>query len=42
MRFYEYESRQIVKRAGIPTTKFGYATTPEEARAAAADIGGRW
>jgi succinyl-CoA synthetase beta subunit/citryl-CoA synthetase large subunit len=40
MRFYEYESRQIVKRAGIPTTKFGYATTPEEARAIAADIGG--
>jgi succinyl-CoA synthetase beta subunit len=40
MRFFEYESRQIVKRAGIPTTKFGFATTPEEARAIAADIGG--
>ena len=40
MRFFEYESRQIVKRAGIPTTKFGFASTPEEARAIAADIGG--
>ena len=40
MRFFEYESRQIVKRAGIPTTKFGFATTPEQARAIAADIGG--
>ena len=40
MRFFEYESREIVKRAGIPTTKFGFATTPEEARAIAADIGG--
>jgi succinyl-CoA synthetase beta subunit len=40
MRFFEYESRQIVKRAGIPTTKFGFATTPEEARAIAADIDG--
>ena len=40
MRFFEYEARQIVKRAGIPTTKFGFATTAEEARAIAADIGG--
>ncbi|HEV2919356.1 MAG TPA: ATP-grasp domain-containing protein, partial [Actinomycetota bacterium] len=40
MRFFEYESRQIVKRAGIPTTKFGFATTPDEARAIAEDIGG--
>jgi succinyl-CoA synthetase beta subunit/citryl-CoA synthetase large subunit len=40
MRFFEYESRQIVKRAGIPTTTFGFATTPEEARAIAERIGG--
>ncbi len=40
MRFYEYESREIVKRAGIPVTKYGFATTAEEARAIAADIGG--
>src|SRR4051794_41451228 len=40
MRFFEYESREIVRRAGIPTTKFGFARTAEEARAIAADIGG--
>src|SRR5919202_5497520 len=40
MRFFEYESREIVRRAGIPTTKFGFARTAEEARAVAADIGG--
>jgi succinyl-CoA synthetase beta subunit len=38
MRFFEYESREIVKRAGIPTTKFGFAKTPEEARAIAEEI----
>ena len=27
MRFFEYESREIVRRAGIPTTKFGFAKT---------------
>jgi succinyl-CoA synthetase beta subunit len=40
MRFYEYEAREIVKRAGIPVTDFGFATTPEEARAIAERIGG--
>jgi succinyl-CoA synthetase beta subunit len=40
MRFYEYESRRIVERAGIPVTRYGFCTTPEEARSAAADIGG--
>src|SRR5919201_620022 len=40
MRFFEYESREIVKRAGIPVTKFGFAKTPEEARAIAEDIDG--
>jgi succinyl-CoA synthetase beta subunit len=40
MRFYEYESRRIVERAGIPVTKYGFCKTPEEARAAAAEIGG--
>src|SRR5258705_3883381 len=40
MRFFEYESREIVKRAGIPTTDFGFATTPEEARAVAERIAG--
>jgi succinyl-CoA synthetase beta subunit len=40
MRFYEYESRRMVERAGIPVTKYGFCTTPEEARSAAVDIGG--
>src|ERR687895_555152 len=40
MRFYEYESRRIVKRAGIPVTDFGFAETAEEARAIAERIGG--
>ena len=39
MRFFEYESREIVRRAGIPVTDFGFATTPEEARAVAERIG---
>ncbi len=40
MRFYEYEAREIVRRAGIPVTEFGFATTPDEARAAAERIEG--
>jgi succinyl-CoA synthetase beta subunit/citryl-CoA synthetase large subunit len=40
MRFFEYESREIVRRAGIPTTDFGFATTPEEARTVAERIAG--
>jgi succinyl-CoA synthetase beta subunit len=40
MRFYEYESREIVKRAGIPVTSYGHARTAEEARDIAESIGG--
>ena len=40
MRFFEYESRAIVAKAGIPVTKHGLAKTPEEARGIAADIAG--
>src|SRR5437764_12447326 len=40
MRFFEYESRAIVAKAGIPVTKHGFAKTPEEARQVAQDIGG--
>src|SRR4051812_20934841 len=40
MRFFEYESRRIVELAGIPVTKYGFCRTPEEARAAAEEIGG--
>src|ERR1700748_2126301 len=40
MRFFESEARKIVELAGIPVTKYGFCTTPEEARAAAEEIGG--
>jgi succinyl-CoA synthetase beta subunit len=40
MRFYEYESRQIVQRSGIPVSPHGFATTPQEARRVAEEIGG--
>ena len=40
MRFFEYEAREIVKRAGIPVTDFGFATTAQEAREIAHRIGG--
>jgi succinyl-CoA synthetase beta subunit/citryl-CoA synthetase large subunit len=38
MRFFEYESRAIVAKAGIPVTKHGFATSADEARAIAQDI----
>ena len=40
MRFYEYEAREIVKRAGIPVTDFGFVTDAEAAREIAQRIGG--
>jgi succinyl-CoA synthetase beta subunit/citryl-CoA synthetase large subunit len=40
MRFFEYEAREIVKRAGIPVTHFGFAKSPEEAREIAEEVGG--
>ena len=40
MRFYEYEIRRIVERAGIPVTEYGFAKTADEAREAAERIGG--
>src|ERR1700753_2927673 len=39
MRVFEVEARKIVELAGIPVTEYGFCTTPEEARAAAAEIG---
>src|SRR5947209_20111477 len=38
MRFFEYESRAIVGKAGLPVTKHGFATTADEARGIAEDI----
>jgi succinyl-CoA synthetase beta subunit/citryl-CoA synthetase large subunit len=40
MRFYEYEAREIVKRAGIPVTDYGFTRDPAEAAEIAARIGG--
>ena len=40
MRFFEYESRRLVEAAGIPVTKYGFATTDQEAKQIAEDIGG--
>jgi succinyl-CoA synthetase beta subunit/citryl-CoA synthetase large subunit len=40
MRFFEYESRAIVAKAGIPVTKHGFARTVDQARAIATDIDG--
>ena len=40
MRFYEYEAREIVKRAGIPVTDYGFTTDAAEARSIAERIGG--
>jgi succinyl-CoA synthetase beta subunit len=40
MRFYEYESRRIVERAGIPVTEYGFCKSAAEARQAAEKIGG--
>ena len=39
MRFFEYAARELVTRAGIPVTDYGFATTPAEAREIAVRIG---
>jgi succinyl-CoA synthetase beta subunit len=40
MRFFEYEAREIVKRAGIPVTDYGFTTDAGEAETIARRIGG--
>jgi succinyl-CoA synthetase beta subunit len=40
MRFFEYEAREVVKRAGIPVTDYGFTTDAGEAKAIAERIGG--
>jgi len=37
---YEYQGKQLFARFGIPVSEGRLATTPEEARAAAEEIGG--
>jgi succinyl-CoA synthetase beta subunit/citryl-CoA synthetase large subunit len=40
MRFFEYEAREIVKRAGIPVTDYGFTRDAAEAKEIAARIAG--
>ena len=40
MRFFEFEAREVVKRAGIPVTDYGFTTDAAEARTIAERIGG--
>src|SRR5215211_5872323 len=40
MRFYEYESRRVLVREGIPLSKHAFATSAEEAKKIADEIGG--
>jgi succinyl-CoA synthetase beta subunit/citryl-CoA synthetase large subunit len=40
VRFFEFESRQILQREGIPVADGGFATDAEAAKAIAAEIGG--
>src|SRR5918996_4321036 len=40
MDLYEYQGKELFRRFGIPTSDGRLATTPEEARAAAAELGG--
>ena len=40
MRFFEFEAREVVKRAGIPVTDYGFTTDPAQARQIAGGSGG--
>jgi succinyl-CoA synthetase beta subunit len=40
MRLFEYEAREVVRRAGIPVTDYGFTTDAEEAKRIAERIGG--
>jgi succinyl-CoA synthetase beta subunit len=40
MRFYEYESKQILRTVGMPLPKSHFCTTAAEAKTAAEEIGG--
>src|SRR3954452_5244146 len=41
MDLYEYQGKQLFKQFGIPVSDGRYVTTPEEARAAAEELGGQ-
>src|SRR4029079_5271007 len=38
---YEYQGKELFRRAGIPVSERRLATTPQEARAAAMELGGQ-
>src|SRR5215213_1353974 len=40
MDLYEYQGKELFRRFGIPVSEGGLATTPQEARAAAEELGG--
>ncbi len=40
MKVHEYQAKEIFKEYGIPVPKGGLATTPQEARKVAGDVGG--
>src|SRR5216684_3978525 len=40
MRLFEFEAREVVKRAGIPVTDYGFTTDPAQAGEIARRIGG--
>ena len=42
MRFFEFEAREIVKRAGVPVTDFGFTRDAVEAAGIAARIACGW
>jgi succinyl-CoA synthetase beta subunit len=41
MDLYEYQGKQLFKQFGIPVSEGRFVTTPEEARAAAEELGGQ-
>ncbi len=41
MDLYEYQGKELFRRSGIPTSEGRLASSPDEARAAADDLGGR-
>ena len=41
MDLFEYQARDLFETHGVPVLKGAVATTPEEARAAAASMGGK-
>src|SRR4029077_3297771 len=40
MRYFEFEAREVIKRAGIPVTDYGFTTDPSEAATIAQRVGG--